>query len=247
VIVEIGPAFLVGLAGGAHCAVMCGGVASATCGRVGPSCPSTLPLRGGSLARAAAWNLGRIATYAACGAIVGLVGSASSSFVPFEALRFGLRAAAAIALVGIGLHLAGISRAFAAVEKLGQPLWKRVAPVATKLLPARTPLHAALLGAIWGFVPCGLVYAALTLAVSSGSAVAGAASMLAFGAGTLPVMTTLASLGGVLGRAFGRPNLRRVAGAVIVVLGAQQTALAYRAAGTALGGAHHACCPGGGR
>jgi uncharacterized protein len=41
-------------------------------------------------------------------------------------------------------------------------------------------------GLLWGALPCGLVYGALTAAAFAGSPAAGAAAMLAFGIGTLP-------------------------------------------------------------
>lgn len=211
------PAFLMGLAGSGHCAVMCGGVAAAACGR--PKASLT-------------FNLGRIATYAALGAVAGGIAAMSTFFA------VALRPLAAIALVGLGLHLAGITNVFTKVEKLGSPLWKRIAPL------TKRPLHSTLLGAIWGFVPCGLVYAALAVAASTGSAWGGALSMLAFGLGTLPVMGTIAALAGsVATRFFARPLVRRTAGLFVLVLGIHQTSLAFAAVDLSVTGhgAHAAC------
>jgi sulfite exporter TauE/SafE len=59
------------------------------------------------------------------------------------------------------------------------------------MIPVRHPGQALWLGMVWGWLPCGLVYSALTLALSSGSGVSGGAVMLAFGAGTLPTLLTL--------------------------------------------------------
>lgn len=211
------PAFLMGLAGSGHCAVMCGGVAAAACGR--PKASLT-------------FNLGRIATYAALGAVAGGIAAMSTFFA------VALRPLAAIALVGLGLHLAGITNVFSKVEKLGTPVWKRIAPLTKK------PLHSTILGALWGFVPCGLVYAALAVAATTGSALYGAVSMLAFGLGTLPVMGTIAALAGSVATRFvARPLVRRTAGLFVLVLGIHQTSLAF--AGIDLSvtgqGAHAAC------
>lgn len=222
------PAFLMGLLGGAHCVVMCGGVAATACPRASTGL---------------AFNLGRIATYTALGAAAGAFGGMSSSFVPVEALRVALRALAAIALLGLGLHLAGITNAFTAAEKIGAPVWKRISPLAKSLLPARTPLHAAALGAIWGFVPCGLVVAAMTLALNAPGVALGATTMLAFGLGTLPIMTLVTSLAGPVSRSLSRPMLRRTAGLFVLVLGIHQTTLAFASVDLAMGGhAAHACC-----
>lgn len=213
------PAFVMGVLGGAHCAVMCGPVVSAACRRPRASL---------------GFNVGRVVTYGALGAVAGAFGA----LVPFFAVA--LRPLAAIALVGLGLHLAGISSLFTNVEKIGRPIWRRLAPVASRPLPAAT------LGAIWGFVPCGLVYAALAIAGSTGGAAEGAVTMLAFGAGTLPVMTLLGTLAGSVARVLARPVVRRTAGALVLVLGAHQTLLAVRAADFGALGGHpeHTCCAG---
>jgi sulfite exporter TauE/SafE len=205
-----------GLLGGAHCAVMCGPVASVACRRPAPSL---------------AFNLGRVATYGAFGLLAG-------SLSPF--IGFALRPIAAIALVGLGLHLAGVSRVFTVVEKIGGPLWHRLQPL------ARKPLHPALLGAVWGFVPCGLVYSALALAATSGSTLAGALTMLAFGAGTLPIMTAMGMLAAPFGRFFGRVFVRRLAGVLVVLIGLHQARLAFAAADLSMltTPSAHACCPG---
>lgn len=44
------------------------------------------------------------------------------------------------------------------------------------------------LGMLNGFLPCGLVYMALTLALASGNSLNGFISMIAFGAGTVPIL-----------------------------------------------------------
>lgn len=214
------PALVMGLLGSGHCAVMCGGVAAAACGR--PKASLT-------------FNAGRIATYTLLGAVAGAFGALSPLFT------VALRPVAAVALVALGLHLAGITNAFTKVEKIGQPLWRRIAPL------TKRPLHSVLLGAVWGFVPCGLVYAAVTLAVAAGSALGGALAMFAFGLGTLPVMGTIAAVaGGVVTRFFARPLVRRTAGLFVLVLGLHQTSLAFAAVDLSLagGGAAHACCHG---
>jgi sulfite exporter TauE/SafE len=223
VIAALVPAFVMGLAGGAHCVAMCGGVASAVCGTA--CARGTLERARDSLA----YNAGRIATYAAFGALAGAIGAVPSSFVPLEVMRLALRLLAAVFLFGLGLHLAGVTRFFGRIEKVGQPLWSRIAPLARRLLPVRSPLHAALLGAAWGFVPCGLVYSGVALSLASGSALAGGATMLAFGLGTLPVMTIVTTMLGDVARRLATGPGRRLAGAVVLVLAAQQ---AYVVLGT---------------
>jgi uncharacterized protein len=203
------PALMMGLLGSAHCAVMCGPVAGAICTRPKASL---------------AFNAGRIVTYASLGAVAGAFGA----MVPFFAVA--LRPIAAIALVLLALHLAGVSTLFTKIERVGLPLWKRIAPLTKK------PLHTSILGALWGFVPCGLVYSALTLAATSGGAHSGVLVMLAFGAGTLPVMATAAAVARRVAR------FRRAAGVLVLTLGLHQTVLAFAAFDPSLTGSRPPAC-----
>jgi sulfite exporter TauE/SafE len=240
VIAELVPALAMGVAGGAHCITMCGGVASSVCGT------GRDPSLRGRAAYSLAWNAGRVATYAALGAIAGAIGAVPLTLVPLEMARLALRAVAAVLLLGLGLHLAGVTSLFTRVEALGVPLWARVAPLARRLLPVRSSAHAALLGAAWGFVPCGLVYAALSLALGAGSLAQGALTMLAFGLGTLPVMAVLTTILADLARRLATGWGRRVAGAFIVVLAAHQAWAVASAVdlgeALSLGTRPHACC-----
>ena len=190
------PALLMGALGSAHCALMCGPVAGAICTRPKASF---------------AFNAGRLLTYVGLGAAAGAFGAMAPVFA------VALRPLAAVALVLFGLHLAGVSTLFSKVEKLGLPLWRKLAPLTAKALPT------TVLGAVWGFVPCGLLYAALTLAASSGGALSGAIVSLAFGVGTLPAMLAVAKVARRVLR------FRRIAGVLVLALGLHQTVLAFAA------------------
>jgi hypothetical protein len=162
-------------------------------------------------------------------------------------VRLALRVVAAVLLLGLGLHLAGVTSLFSKIEIVGAPLWSRIAPWARRLLPVRSSAHALALGAAWGFVPCGLVYAALALALGAGTAPAGALVMLAFGAGTLPVMTLVTTFLGGLARKLTTGWPRRAAGLVVLVLAGQQIHTLVEQvdfdAAMSLGVHQHACCP----
>src|SRR6476661_8895449 len=73
-------------------------------------------------------------------------------------------------------------------ELLGARAWRRVAPAIQRSLPRGPALRALSLGALWGFMPCGLVYSVLLVAAAAGSAARGGVLLLAFGLGTLPAM-----------------------------------------------------------
>ena len=80
----------------------------------------------------------------------------------------------------------GITGALAFTERAGQWLWRRIQPATKRFLPVRGMAQAFPLGLLWGWLPCGLVYSVLAMALLTGSAARGAATLLAFGLGTLP-------------------------------------------------------------
>jgi sulfite exporter TauE/SafE len=240
-------AFMMGLFGGAHCVAMCGGVVGVLCSAA-PRCDAAG--RAGSLTQAPYWlayNLGRVACYTLLGALMGALGSLSLGAFPLDAVRFSLRALAAVCMLAVGLHLLGLPSAVKAVEALGAPVWSRLSPLAKRMLPLRTPFHAVVLGGLWGFMPCGLLYGALALAASAESASAGAMTMAAFGAATLPVMLGAGAFAQRVSRSVNRAWVRRAAGVVVLGFGVWSTAgvASQLGVGAALGlGAHHhACCP----
>lgn len=240
-------AFLMGLFGGVHCVAMCGGVVGVLCSAA-PRCP-TAAAKGTPLGRAPYWlayNGGRVAAYTLLGLLFGGLGSLSTGVFPLEPMRFALRALAAVCMLAVGLHLAGLPSAVKALESLGAPLWKRLAPLTKRFLPLRTPGHAFVLGSLWGLMPCGLLYGALALAASAESPTLGAATMAAFGLATLPVMLTMGALAQGVSRGLARPWVRRAAGAVVLAFGLWSSAgiAAQVGIGSAFGLApRHQCCP----
>jgi sulfite exporter TauE/SafE len=148
-------------------------------------------------------------------------------------------------LLVIGGSLLGRSAWLKRLEPVGLGLWKLIGPLARRVYPPRSFAQAGAAGLAWGWIPCGMVYAALPLALVAGGPAQGALVMLAFGLGTLPnlVLVDVAATrlsGGVNGRGNGRVNgrglvalpwLRVVAGAVIVVFGLSGLAHAARVAG----------------
>ena len=171
-------AFLIGLMGGVHCVGMCGGI-------VGALAVQT-PRRQRAWDLHLAYNAGRIASYAAAGAIIGMIGGAGLMFNQVLPVQMLLYVIANLVLVGLGLYLAGLGNQLARLEALGAWLWRRIQPYSARFLPADTVAKAFALGTLWGWLPCGLVYSLLATALLSGGAASGAAVMLAFGLGTLP-------------------------------------------------------------
>ncbi|MGL1956751.1 MAG: sulfite exporter TauE/SafE family protein [Colwellia sp.] len=196
-------AFIIGLLGSAHCIGMCGGITTMLTSSL-PQPPLNTKQniainvltpqsnKTTNLALVLYYNLGRIATYAFIGAIVGFTGSIAAKNVGVPIA--GLRIIAAIFLILLGLYLGNWLMWLNRIEAIGKILWQKISPLTKKVIPVDTPFKALGLGALWGWLPCGLVYSTLTWALASGSLFSGAAIMICFGLGTLPALVTL-SLG----------------------------------------------------
>lgn len=226
-------ALIMGLLGGPHCAAMCGGItATLTFGlddRVRTSVARQLPYL-------LAYNLGRIASYTAAGAVAGGVGAAAALGTPHGLGPALLRGLAGAIMIAIGLYIAGWWPSLSRVERIGLPLWRRLEPLGQRLLPVRSLPAALGLGAVWGWLPCGMVYMVLIQALTAGSAAAGGALMLAFGIGTLPNLLAMGLFAAALGRWLGNPWVRRTAGGLLVVMGVTALVLAL---GAGSGGMDH--------
>lgn len=169
--------------------------------------------RGKRLRLLLAYNLGRIFSYACAGLLLGLAGWAVAS----SPAALALRVAAALLLIAMGLYLAGWWSGLTHIEALGRGLWRHIQPMASRLLPVSSLPRALLLGALWGWLPCGLVYSTLLWAASQGNAGYSAVLMLAFGLGTWPVLLAT-GLAAERVNALLRRRSVRVAGGVLVML-----------------------------
>ncbi len=76
-------------------------------------------------------------------------------------------------LVLMGLYLAGAGRLLVRLEAVGAPVWRSLQPLAARLLPAETLPQSFAAGAVWGWLPCGLVYGALAARRSPAAPIAG--------------------------------------------------------------------------
>jgi sulfite exporter TauE/SafE len=228
-------AFLVGLFGTVHCVAMCGGIAGSLSTALAPESGGGIR---GQLGCQLGYNAGRIASYALAGAIAGLLGSLVAGVAGLEVARVLLQGLAGVFMLLLGLYLTGWWPVLKRLELLGARLWRHVEPLGRHLLPVRSPLGAVPLGLVWGWLPCGLVYSALTLAVASGGALEGAALMAAFGFGTLPSMLG-AGLVTARVRTFTGTRMRVAAGLLVLLLGVASLAmLGLRLTGGGHAGGH---------
>lgn len=198
--------FIVGLLGGGHCAGMCGGIVGAL---------SLQSPQGGGAALLVhlAYNVGRIGSYVLAGLVAGLLGQVAGNVL---ALQNALYLFASLMLIAMGLYLLGVTQFLTPFERGGQILWQSIQPLTKRFLPVRGVAQALPLGLLWGWLPCGLVYSALTTSLASAAAGKGALLMLAFGLGTLPNLL-LAGLLLARFRRFAQARVTRVVSGLLVL------------------------------
>ena len=178
--------FLLGLIGTGHCVGMCGPLIFAFPGRTGRFTPHLF------------YHLGRVATYTVIGGIMGGIGQlmaggaeSGSGLGGAVIIKVTLWLVAAALLLTLGIHRLGIIR---------EPGWLNL------VSPERIPGFTAalngtpgsrggaaflLMGAMLGFLPCGLSYGAFAQALGSASAAQGFLATLAFALGTAPGLVLL--------------------------------------------------------
>jgi sulfite exporter TauE/SafE len=204
-------AFLAGLGGGLHCAGMCGGIVAAMCS---PAVGGTPVLR-----HVFAYNFGRIFSYSVAGALAGAVGAVAALGSAGQVLQPLVLAFASLMLIALGLSLAEITPLVRRLETMGTRLWRRLQPWTSRLLPITSSRRAFALGALWGWLPCGMVYAVLAAALALGNWWQGAMLLMAFGVGTLPNLIALGAFWQKLDAVRRLPALRSIAGCAVVAFG----------------------------
>ncbi|HEY7884908.1 MAG TPA: sulfite exporter TauE/SafE family protein [Cellvibrionaceae bacterium] len=219
-------AFLLGFFSSTHCIGMCGGIMGALTMAIAPA------QRTRRVNIVFSYNLGRLASYSVMGAFAGFFGY---WLLAAGAGQF-LRLMAVLLLVAMAFYLAGWWRGLTYLEALGKKLWVVISPLGQRLLPVKTPWQGFLLGLLWGWLPCGLVYTALTYAMTQNGAASGALTMFAFGMGTLPAVLLTAFAAAPL-TAIARSTWVRQGGAVLLLIFAAWTL--YGAVGHGHGD-HHA-------
>jgi sulfite exporter TauE/SafE len=207
--------FFIGLASLLHCVGMCGGIIGALTLSL-PQQVREQPLRLASFV--AAYNLGRITSYAIAGFLVGAFGQTASHLVGHEYGHTLLQWLAAALLVGIGLYVAGWFPAFARIEQVGRPMWKKLEPLGRRLLPVSSQPRAYLFGLVWGWLPCGLVYTTLFWVLSARTPMEGAVDMALFGIGTLPGVMTAGILTGWLVKIRNARWARQIFGLMLIAM-----------------------------
>ncbi len=190
-------AAVVALAGAVHCVSMCGIFAGAVVSKK----VSAAPL----------YFLAKTLTYVFIGIVAGTVGGALSS------LR-GLQSILAV-LVGAAVVIQGLilifGRSFIPPMLRSQSgAGSRLVSLVGKFAKSRSPVG---LGVVNGLLPCGLVYAAALIAVASGSLANGALVMMTFGFATIPALSVLPALWGLVPAQS--KGWKTAAGVALIIIG----------------------------
>lgn len=206
-------AFVIGLLGSTHCLGMCGGISAS----LSMSLPVGRGFRLRQLTMLLAFNGGRIASYVLIATLVAWLSVNATQ--TWGSLGPVLRTLAGILLILMGLSMAQWWNGIRHVERIGGPVWRRLQPLTGKLLPVRNPLQALLLGSLWGWLPCGLVYSTLGWAALQPTTTAAAGTMLFFGLGTLPSMLATGLAATWIQALRTNRWFRQIAGAVMIGFG----------------------------
>ena len=217
--------FLIGLTGGfGHCIAMCGPIAAA--GGVWSGTAAGADGQTGSRSRRVGlWQLGyqagRVLTYTAIGAALGALGSLAAVQGALGPLQRVVWLLAGEIMIAMGLALAGVpllARFGRGIEAGWAKATGRLLHGAYAALLKSGPRASLPFGMLVGLMPCGFLMSIEFYAVGSGSALAGGATMLAFGLGTTPALALSGMIGGALG-AKARARLIYVGAAIVTALG----------------------------
>ena len=190
-----GAAFLLGLMTSPHCLGMCGGILLGNCAQNRSPALASL-----------AYNGGRILSYTAIGGIFGALGTVTAYSMSVKSMVFTM---VGLAVILIGLNLWGLLPGLGALI-VSQPSFCQL-PTKTRKRFAGRPL---VIGLLTGLMPCASLYAMWLHAVSGGSAVYGAETMLAFALGTAPLLFLFGALGALIPKKWNKYFLK--ASAVLV-------------------------------
>jgi sulfite exporter TauE/SafE len=203
-------AFITGLLGGfGHCIGMCGPiVASYTLSDIS----SSASIR--RLFTHIFYNTGRITTYMFIGALMGLTGSFVNTAGEISGIQNMVAIIAGLIMIVMGLSISGVIGNMSWLESHNSLLMR----AGKELLHEKSIWRYYPLGAIFGFLPCGLSYTAFMAAAGTGSLLSGMLLMLCFGLGTFPALILFGMAASYISIKL-RGLMYRTAGIVVVVMG----------------------------
>ncbi len=200
-------AFMMGFFSSAHCVFMCGGIAQALSSQI----------QSQFVIKTLLFHAGRIACYGMLGLLFG--GAIHLFANEYHQLAKWLRHVAGGLLVVIGLYLMGRDRLVKAFEARFTFIWRKVQPIMQRWLPIRKNHQALLVGFLWGFLPCGIIYSTLLWVSATSQSYSAGLLMILFGLGTLPAFALIHLTGLPLVQYLKSHAFRQWAGLLFIVFG----------------------------
>lgn len=197
-----------GLVSSLHCVQMCGPLVLGY-SLAGRSTPGAHIL----------YNVGRGVTYSLLGAVAGALGNAMGLFGQMAGIEKTAMIVAGALMLAAGVLMSGLvpRSSLVRIERVG--VSRLASKTITQLMTSTHPMSRLGLGLLMGFLPCGLLYAAVFKAVSTGEAAAGAVTMAAFAAGTSLALLALGLFSTAIGARVGR-HATSLATASVLLMGA---------------------------
>ncbi|MCL5292655.1 MAG: sulfite exporter TauE/SafE family protein [Actinobacteria bacterium] len=212
---DFGLWFITGLLTSIHCVAMCGTMVASVA--IGDSSDSKKRV---NYLPHLIYNSARLASYTTVGALLGLLGSV----INFGPIRGGVSIFAGLFMVIMGINMLNIFpwlRFFQIrmPKSLGKFVFKRRPGAQGGDDKKKSGLTAPLtFGLLTGLMPCGPLQAMQLFAAGSGSALRGAAAMLTFGVGTVPLLMGFGTFTSAIGHTL-KKKIMKIAAVVVIVLG----------------------------
>ena len=194
-----------GIMGSGHCFAMCGGIAAAL--TFGQSKDKGFK----SVCIIALYNIGRMLGYV----VIAVLASTALAWIPEMSFPYA-RVLVGLVLILVGLSFMNVWQGIRILERLGAIAWRRIKPFGDRFLPIDSGLKALLVGVVWGWLPCGLVYAALTYSIAQPTGWYSAGAMLAFGLGTFPAVFLSGLFATKVRGVLGNKSVRFVSGVALL-------------------------------
>ncbi|MCT4589423.1 MAG: sulfite exporter TauE/SafE family protein [Carboxylicivirga sp.] len=197
--------FIVGFLGSLHCVGMCGPLALA------------LPLPTNTVTQKATgallYNIGRAFTYGLLGLIFGLLGAG----LKLSGIQQWVSIACGVIMI-LSVILPGVVKVPKSTNKVSSSIYSTLKKKIGDSLNRKKLSNLLVIGVLNGFLPCGLVYVAITRAITTESINDSILFMIAFGFGTLPLMFAVAYFANIIKSRF-LHKLRKAIPIFIIILG----------------------------
>ncbi len=211
-----------------HCVGMCGPFAFAQ--TTASKAATRAPAGGNILTRVKGaalmpYHLGRITTYTALGVAAATFSGFFADSAVFRTVAVAMMVLAGTLFLGSavpGLRTSLLPNSF---NRMVLGLGTKLGDVARPFVAGQTPLHRYALGVTLGFLPCGLVGAALLAVAATGDPAAAFFSMAGFGLATIPALTLVAAAGQLSANRW-PSGIKTIARGAMVLSGASLFAIA---------------------